>query len=76
MRHMLKFDKCETIRCVNVTVNNDVTLEQEESFFIIADSYDFLGHFSYIFIFLYEPLEGEMKIMDDKDECKNLYNTN
>ena len=66
MTHVLKFDKCETRRCVNVTVNNDVTLEQEESFFITVtlDS------------FYYWPPEGEIKIMDDKDECKNLYNTN
>jgi hypothetical protein len=64
MRHMLKFDKCETRRCVNVTVNNDITLEQEESFVITVTLEEDIS----VFYYYYRPLEGEIKIMDDKDE--------
>ena len=34
---ILVFDKCENRRCVNVIVNNDMTLEQDESFSITVD---------------------------------------
>ena len=69
MSHLLfEFEECETRRCVNVTVNNDMTLEKVESFYVY-------GNFEYSNLwggFIYGTFDGEIKIMDD-DDCKNSY---
>ena len=55
----LQFKECDTRRCLNVTINNDMTLERPESFYIYVDG-------------PYGESYGEIRIMDD-DERKNLY---
>ena len=66
MSHLLEFEECDTRRCVNVTINNDMTLEKVESFEVIVYFRDFL------FFIRGGQNYGEIKIMDD-DERKNLY---
>ena len=67
-RHLLEFEECDTRHCMNVTVNNDVTLEKVESFSIFGFFNTYLQHFYGI---INGTFGGEIKIMDD--ECKNLY---
>ena len=63
----LKFEECDTRSCLNVTVNNDMTLEKAESFYIFGSV-----NFNYHVIPYHAGFYGQIKIMDD-DECKNLY---
>ena len=67
---LIKFEECETRLCVNITLNNDMTLEKVESFHFQG----YLGVSTYNFNqrFIYGNFDAEIKIMDD-DECKNLY---
>ena len=63
---LLEFEECETRVCVNVTINNDMTLEEEESFYVSGYSSIWLPSEETIEAFF----NGEIKIKDD--ECKNL----
>ena len=67
-----KFEECDTRRCLNVTVNNDMTLEKAESFYVHPDfdTRNLLYYISFFGIYY----NGEIKIMDN-DERKNLYDT-
>ena len=70
MSHLLlKFEECDTRRCVSVAVNNDMTLEKVESFYVYGNLNTFLP-FGGFFAGIYGIIDGEIKIMDD-NECKN-----
>ena len=60
-----EFEECDTRYCVNVTVNNDMTLEETESFYV----YDIRIFAPFFFPW---TSDGEIVIMDD-DERKHLY---
>ena len=60
----LEFDECDTKHCVNVTVSNDVTLELVESFFVTLEWT--------VRRPIFNPILGEIKIMDDRDECEEI----
>ena len=61
---ILELEECETRHCGNVTVNNDMTLEKVESFYVYGDTL-----YGWI---INAMIDGEIKIIDD-DEGKNLY---
>ena len=66
MSHLLLgFEECDTRSCVNVTVNNDMTLEKVESFFVH-------GNLVPLHFYISGKFDGVIQIIDD-DECKNLY---
>ena len=60
---LLEFEVCDTRRCLNITINNDMTLEKAESFGVAV----YLSGVAVTGRFF-----GEIKIMDD-NEGKNLY---
>ena len=64
MSHLsLEFEECETRRCLNVTVSNDMTVEKVESFYFSGIADDLLIH---------GRLDGAIEIMDD-DERKYIH---
>ena len=69
MNTILVFDKCEKRRCVNITVNNDMTLEQWELFSVTIDLST--EHTSTINIDIVTT-KIEIWIMDDDNQCKSL----
>ena len=57
----LPFDACDTRSCVNVSITNDDTLENTESFFV---NLNLNGLESRIML---DPTRGEIEILDDDD---------
>ena len=83
------FDACKTRQCFNITVINDETLEKLESFSVRLNVFDpyhnmeFLGVHddgsikSSIALFFIEIIinnkDAKIEIVDDRNECKDLY---
>ena len=70
----VEFDECATRHCVNVAINNDVTLEQVESFYVTHAPEVLVRVNSELMLTIIDNVtKAEIKIVDD--ERKNLYST-
>ena len=63
----LQFDACEMRSCVNVSITNDDTLENTESFFVNLERNGLDNRITL------DPTRGEIEILDDDDSMDTPY---